>query len=154
MKRQARVIDQSADVVTLKLLKNSNCESCVSHCNDSLINLFGLKNNVFKLSVKDDAVAIVNSEKIFTNRCLIGQTIEMSVTQSDVLKSSLILYIIPLLFCLFGLTLGHYFSVYLNLNTDIGALVGLILCLLIVTIYYPSEHFKKHLKFSPKVTIL
>ncbi len=153
MIRTASVVSQNDHTVTLKLHQQEKCAGCPSNCNEPLFKLFSMKNNQFDLSLNDSQYAVVDASEKLIQNATPDQLITLKIEDSDLLKSSFVLYLLPLFFGLFGTTLGHYIGQYLKVSSDLSALAGLLLGLMVVVMLFNKKVLKKHLKFMPKVTI-
>jgi len=154
MNRIASVVSQNNHTVTLQLKKQQKCAGCPSNCNEPLFKLFSVANNRFDLSSNNSQYHLIDSENLLNKQLHQGQMLKLLIDDSDLLVSSVMLYLLPLLLCLIGTTLGHYGGKLWALNTDLSALMGLLLGLLVVVVVFRNKMIKKHLKFRPKVTIL
>lgn len=154
MNRLASVVMQNSHTVTLQLQQQKNCKGCPSNCNEPLIKLFSLKSNRFKLSLNDNQYTLIDADNLLDEQLVKGQMLALKIDDSDLLTSSAVFYFFPLLLCLIGVVVGHFFAIMFSLNPDLTALFGLVSGLLLVVYLFRNKRFKKYLKFRPKVTIL
>ncbi len=154
MIRQARVLLQQPHSLTLQLVRFEKCAGCPKHCNEPLFDLFGLKKNTFTLAANDQRYQLIDNQHKLSQTGLEGQLLSLSIDHNDLLKSSMLLYLLPLLICLLCLLAGHYLGTVADWNRDLSALLGLLLGLGMVYVLSQAEIFSKNLKFRPKVTIL
>lgn len=154
MIRQARVLTQQPRSLTLQLVRFEKCAGCPKHCNEPLFDLFGLKKNTFTLSANDPRYQLIDNRHKLSQTDLEGQLLSLSIDHNDLLKSSALLYLLPLLICLLCLMAGHYLGSVAGLNNDLFALFGLLLGLGLVYVLSQAEFISRSLKFRPKVTIL
>ncbi len=154
MNRLARVVAKSNHSVVLELVQAEKCVGCPVNCNKPLIKLFALRKNLLRLSSYDRRYQLINGNKLFSKAQLLNQLVKIEIDAGDLMKSSAILYFLPLVMCLIFLSIGHLVSVYWLLPTDLMALSGLILGLFIFYFFLRKKNIEQHLKFRPKVTIL
>ncbi len=154
MNRLARVVAKSSHSVILDLLQTQKCAGCPSNCNKPLFKLFSLKDNLFTLSTNDRNYELVDEDRVFQEKAQLGQTVQIKIEQLDLLKSSAILYFLPLLICILFITLGHWVGEWLQLSQDLFSFLGLLLGFLTIYVLFTQEIIIKYLKFRPKVTIL
>lgn len=154
MNRFARVVARSNHSVLLNLLPTKKCAGCPSNCNKPLFKLFTLRDNLFTLSTSNSNYELIADQGIFTNEGILGQTINLHIETQDLLKSSAMMYFIPLLICMTSLTLGHLLGSWFELSTDLTSFLGLVFGFVVIYLLFAQEVINKHLKFRPKVTIL
>jgi positive regulator of sigma E activity len=153
MNRTARVVMQNNHCVTLELQRQAKCAGCPSHCNEPLLKLFSMRTNQFQLSLNSPEYTLVDSDNMFLGNLSEGQKVALKIDEVDLLKSSALLYLVPLLVCLLGAFIGHFAGQLSHLNADLTALLGLFVGLFVVAAAFKNKLMKKHLKFRPKVTI-
>ena len=154
MIRLAKVVAKSNRFVLLSLLQAEKCVGCPVNCNKPLINFFALRKNLFALSFEHANYQLVDRDDLLSQTDLLGQNVHIEIDNHDLVKSSVWLYLIPLLSSLTFISIGHLIGHHWQISTDLMALLGLIFGLLV---FYLFAHRKKnieHLKFRPKVTIL
>ena len=154
MNRLARVVASNGHSVTLELLKSEKCVGCPSNCNEPLIDLFSLKSNQLILNTAAKHYQLTDPDGILLNPNCLNHTINFTIEEEDLLKSSGMLYLLPLIACLMFLTVGHYLGNYLGWSQDVSALLGLMFGLLFSYVLLKNKKLKENLKFRPKVTIL
>lgn len=154
MNRLARVVARSNHTVFLKLVQAEKCAGCPVNCNKPLINLFALRKNLFTLSSNNPSYQLIDDNKLFSEPNLLDQLVNIKIDTHDLMKSSALLYLVPLLICLIFLTLGHFLGAIWLLSTDLTALLGFMFGLLMAYLFTSRKNSQKHLKFRPKVTIL
>ncbi len=154
MIRKAKVLKQNKHAVTLELVRNEKCVGCPKHCNEPLIDLFALKKNSFTLSPAEPGYQLVDPKNLLSKPGLVDQVIAIAINPNDLLKSSLFMYIVPLLVCLVCLILGHLIGAAIGWHADLMALLGLLTGLYATYLLARSKIAQRLLKFRPKVTIL
>jgi hypothetical protein len=154
MNRLARVVALNGQSVTLKLLKSENCAGCPSNCNEPLIDLFSLKSNQLIMNTAAKHYQLTDPDGILLNPNYLNHTINFTIEEQDLLKSSGMLYLLPLIACLMFLTMGHYLGGYLGWSQDVTALLGLMVGLFVSYVLLKNKKLKENLNFRPKVTIL
>jgi len=154
MNRLARVVARSNHSVVVKLVQAEKCVGCPANCNKPLINLFSLRKNLFTLSKKNRDYQLIDNDDLLLKPGLLDQLISIKIDTNDLMKSSALLYLSPLLTCLLFLSIGHMLGVYWEVSTDLMALIGFMLGLLTVYFLARRKNTQQHLKFRPKVTIL
>ncbi|VAW43655.1 hypothetical protein MNBD_GAMMA02-1024 [hydrothermal vent metagenome] len=154
MNRLARVIARSNHSVVLNLVQAEKCADCPANCNKPLIDLFSLRKNLFTLSKNNRNYQLIDGNGLLSKPTLLDELINIEIDTDDLVKSSALLYLLPLLTCLLFLTIGHFAGLYWNLSTDLMALLGFILGLAVIYLLARRKNNQQHLKFRPKVTIL
>jgi positive regulator of sigma E activity len=154
MKRLARVIARSGHSVIVKLVQSEKCVGCPTNCNKPLIDLFSLRKNYFTLTANNTDYLLVDEQNLLQQPKLLDQLIQLEINSSDMMKSSALMYFLPLVLCLMLVMIGHYVGLYLNVSSDLMALLGLLLGLIIFYFFVSKKKSSLYLKFRPKVTIL
>ena len=154
MNRLARVVARSDHSVVLKLVQAEKCAGCPANCNKPLIDLFALRKNLFTLSKNNRNYQLIDDSSLLSKPELLDQLISIEIDTNDLMISSALLYLLPLVICLLFLTVGHYAGLYWQLSTDLTALIGLIFGLAVIYFFARRKKSQQHLKFRPKVTIL
>ncbi len=154
MKRLAKVVARSHHRMTLQLIKAEKCINCPANCNEPLVDLFALRKNLFTLSKQDSQYHLIDPNNLFTQPRLLDQLVNINIDQHDLMKSSAVLYLLPLTVVMLTLTLGHFLGQWLNVSNDLTALAGFVIGLMVVYKFSQAQTFTKPLKFRPKVTIL
>lgn len=155
MKRVGSVVAKNNHTIVLKLIQTEKCVGCPAHCNKPLIDWFGLRKNLFVLSMNNPSYQLSDPNNLFKDRKLsLEQLINLRIDEKDLLVSSVWLYFLPLLVCLSGIVIGHYCGQLMSVQTDMTALLGLFVALVLCGLFLRRKITSKHLKFRPKVTIL
>ncbi|WP_180236536.1 SoxR reducing system RseC family protein [Marinicella litoralis] len=145
---------QNNHTVTLQLQQQEKCAGCPKNCNEPLFKLFSMKSNRIDLSTDNKQYQLIDGDHLLANKLKIGQLIVLNIDDSDLFRSSALLYFLPLLLILIGVSVGHFVGKWLGLLTDLSALMGLVIGLFTVVFIFKNKIMLKHLKFRPKVTIL
>ncbi len=154
MIRMAKVVARSNHFVLLSLVQAEKCIGCPVNCNKPLINFFALSKNLFALSNEHVKYELIDQENLLLKKDLLDQDINVQIDSNDLVKSSIWLYLIPLLICLLFISVGHLVGLNWQLSTDLMALLGLITGMLFFYFFARIKNNVEHLKFRPKVTIL
>jgi positive regulator of sigma E activity len=154
MIRVAKVMAHQAGVITLKLIKTENCQACPINCNQPLVDLFAMRQHTFTLSTNHPQYALSDPEALLSQSHLLHQNLRLQIDQSDLLRSSAWLYLVPLMVLLLSVSIGHGLALFWGWPVDFMALVSLLLGVLIWVMFFRTKNRNKPLKFRPKVTIL
>ncbi len=154
MKRLAKVVARSNRFVLLSLIQAEKCVGCPVNCNKPLINFFALRKNLFALSTDHANYQLIDRDDLLSRTDLLDQDINIKIDNNELVKSSVWLYLIPLLVCLMFISIGHLIGQYWQLSTDLMALLGLIVGLFVFYLFAHRKNNIEPLKFRPKVTIL
>lgn len=154
MNRLARVVAKSNHSVVVQLIQAEKCAGCPINCNKPLIDFFALRKNLLTLSKNSLNYQLIDANNQLSCAQLLNQVIKIEINTDDILKSSSILYLLPLLIIVCCLTAGHYAGLLLQISSDLTALAGFIAGLIINYLFFKNFNLKKRLKFRPKVTIL
>ena len=154
MNRLGRVVAKNNHIIVLQLEQTEKCADCPANCNKPLIDLFGLRKKLFTLSNNNNHYQLQDPNQLIGGDVELQQLIHLNIDQNDLMTSSAWLYLLPLVFCLIGVALGHYLGVMMSYYTDLTALLGLALGLSASYQFFHKKNHAKHLKIRPKVTIL
>lgn len=153
MKRLARVVAKNNHCVVLELQQAEKCEGCPANCNKPLIDFFALRNNLLTLADNEKSYQLIDDKKILSDSNVLNQMIHLNFDTNDLMKSSALMYLGPLLLLLVFMTLGHFVGSYREFSTDLFALFGFLLGLWLIYQFSGNIKSKLLLKFRPKVTI-
>ncbi len=154
MKRLGCVVAKNDHTIVLKLIQTEKCAGCPANCNKPLIDLFGLRKNLFVLSKDNPQYQLIDSDDVIGRAVVLEQLINISIDEKDLMFSSAWLYLLPLILCLIGIVAGHYIGLLLTVSSDLSALLGFVVGLGFSWLFLRRKISTKHLKFRPKVTIL
>jgi len=154
MNRLGRVVARSNHSVVVKLVQAEKCAGCPANCNKPLIDLFALRKNLFTLSKNDRSYQLIDNNDLLSKPVLLDQLVNIEIDKNDLMKSSALLYLLPLLICLLFLTIGHFVGLHWNVSTDLMALLGFMLGLSVVYLWSRRKSTSEDLKYRPRVTIL
>ncbi|MCX7555020.1 SoxR reducing system RseC family protein [Marinicella sp. S1101] len=154
MKRLGSVVAKNSHTIVVKLMQAERCVGCPVNCNKPLVDLFGMRKNLFVLSKKNQRYDLHDPQNLINDELKLEQLVSININQNDLMFSSLWLYLLPLLFCLLGISAGHYLASLWHLSSDFTALLGLFIGLAMSFMLLREKFNAKHLKFRPKVTIL
>lgn len=154
MKRLGSVVAKNSHTIVVKLIQAERCVGCPVNCNKPLIDLFGMRKNLFVLSKTNQRYDLHDPQHLISDELKLEQLVNININQKDLMLSSLWLYLLPLLICMLGITAGHYLGVQWHTSSDFTALLGLFVGLFVSFMLLREKFNAKHLKFRPKVTIL
>ncbi len=154
MKRLGRVVARNHRAITLQLIKAEKCANCPANCNEPLVDLFALRKNHFTLDKNASQYKVVDKNDLFHKPKLLDQLVSININNQDLMKSSALLYLVPLMIVLLMLSAGHFLGQLNQWSADLSAAIGFVLGLIIVFFMSQSDSLIKPLKFRPKVTIL
>ncbi len=151
MIRWATITDKTADAVQLKVLKASSCDGCQLHCDKPLFDIFKLKRDQFWVTKTSHQVQWINADLLFSDDRQIGHRVGLELSENYLLKSTFLVYILPLLLSFISMLAGQWAFVQMELAADLGALLGFVGGF--VTYYFWMQ-IKGSSKNLPKVTFL
>lgn len=154
MNRLARVVAQGKHSVTLQLERTEKCAGCSGNCSKPLFKLFGMKQNTFTLSTLHNHYQINDHDDLLSQKLSVGFPLSIQISENDLYRFSGFLYLLPLLIIVAMLSLGHFMGAWFAMNTEIAAVLGLILGFWLSYLFFKKGMFQQHLKFRPIVTIL
>jgi positive regulator of sigma E activity len=153
MKRQARVVSQQTDSVTLQLQRTGRCAGCPKNCNEPLFRLFNARHNEFTLHANSQSYQLLNAQALFEQE-MIGKLVELSIEQRQFMLTSALFFLLPLLLLVIGAAGGHQLASWLGFSQDLGAGLGVAAGILVSHLLLRQKILSKALKIMPKVTIL
>lgn len=145
MIKLAKISSIGKQSVELDLQGNMECSDCQSNCSSNFLNFLFRQNNdkmvvAFKTSELGGA-HIVDKDSFFNEQHKVNDIVGMKFNENQMLRFSLLLYGLPIILLILSLIFGYVLFNLLNLNSDLGGFLGLILGL-----YFSKKiinHFKK-----------
>ena len=153
MIKLASIKQINTESVLLQLESKSQCTDCKSRCSDGFLDFLFHKNDKGYLSVSLNKQSIqehhlIDEDNYFINKhSKINEIVGLKFDESQLFRMALLLYGLPILLIVVFLTMGYYIFLSLNLNTDFGGILGLIVGL--ITAKYIIQLFNINIK--PKV---
>lgn len=123
---QGKVVSVEGDVAFVEVIQQSSCQACSANkaCGTKVLKaLFQTKRHYLKLPFSH-----LNQEPV------IGDSVEIEIDESALLKSSFLVYVLPLI-SLVAMALAFDAWFQSELLSMLGAVVGFILALLIARFY-------------------
>lgn len=151
----ANITEINSEFVLLKLESNSQCSDCKSRCSNGFLSFLFHKNDKGYLSVA------LNEHKLKTHHLLdennyfknknrkIDEIVGLDFDESQLFKMALILYGLPIILIVMFLMIGYVIFSGLNLNADLGGVLGFLLGLgsAKFMILLLNTHIKPKVKF-------
>jgi positive regulator of sigma E activity len=127
----AKICQIQPDRVVLELQESTQCNDCKSHCSDGFLNFLFHKNKHKKLIVglQDSHIKeshVQDKQGFFSQSFNINDVIGLRFSENQLFKYALLLYGLPIVILTLGLILGVWLFNGLNLNADMGGIIGLI----------------------------
>jgi positive regulator of sigma E activity len=143
----------NTEYVLLQLESKFQCTDCKSRCSNGFLSFLFHKNEKGYLSValnkhKFNAHHLIDEDNYFNNmKRNINDIVGLDFDESQLFRMALLLYGLPIILIVVFLMIGYFTFSTLNLNTDLGGIIGLLMGLL--TAKYIIQLFNINIK--PKV---
>jgi len=148
----AKIVRIDLNRVDLKLEKKVQCFDCKSRCSDGFLSFLFSKKNQGILTVavnnrNDTNGHLVDKHDFFKENHQRNDVIGLKFNETEIFRMAFILYGVPIFNIVAMLIIGYFTFQKLQLNSDIGGVVGLLIGLVL------SKTIIKliHKKLKPKV---
>lgn len=133
--------------VVLKLEKNTQCSDCTSRCSDGFLGFLFSKNKDEELIVNLNNDVSVSSHlsdehAFFNAHHQVNDVVGFKFDESQLLKLSLVLYGLPIVLLVLAVICGSLLFNSMQLNVDMGGVLGLVVGLLLAKYLIKNNYFK------------
>lgn len=141
LKEQAKIVAVEKEAVWVETIQTSTCGSCVARkgCGQALLSGLGTKPNY---------VRVLLDQNNLSSHYAVNQFVTIGLPESIVVKTSLFLYLLPLMLMIVFAMVGQYYFVnelFVILMAGFGLFFGGFLIRLL------SDKYKNDQRFQPKV---
>jgi len=148
----AKIVRIDLNCVDLKLEKKVQCFDCKSRCSDGFLSfLFSKKNQgILKVAVnnKNDTNShLIDRNDLFKKHHQRNDVSGLKFNETEIFRMAFILYGVPILNIVAMLIIGYFTFQKLQLNSDFGGVVGLLIGLFLSKTIIRQIH----MKLKPKV---